>query len=188
MAILGLDGHQPLEQPACHRHACTHDNTEFDDGIEDDVEAREMLTVENEHGIVEYAHIAHRVLVGALALVVNHGGGQHPVLVPSLDDAVAQVDVLAVHEEIPVKTSQLLQHTGAAQHIGARQDVDTLRLLVAQVAQVVLGKPGRPREQLRESENLAEGHPGGREGTLALGQEHAVGIHHPGTDGAAFGV
>ena len=130
-----------LDETFSHRKSSPDDNAQFDNRVEDDVETREMLAVEDEHRVIENPHVAHRVLVRALALVMHHRRRQEPVLVASLDDAVTQVNVLAVHEEILVKTAQLLQHGGAAQHIGARQDVDALRLLVTQVAQVILGEP-----------------------------------------------
>ena len=115
-----------------------------------------MLAIEDEHGVIENPHIAHRVLVGALALVVNHGRGQEPVFIACLHDAITQVDVLAVHEEVLIKAAQILQHAGAAQHVGTRQDVDALRLQVTQVAQMVFGEPGRAWEQLGQAEDFAE--------------------------------
>ena len=186
----GLDvaGQDALDETLGHRHAGSDHHAQLDDGVEDDVEAREMFAVEDEHRVIEHVHIAHRVLVRALALVMDHRRGQEPVLVARLDDAVTQVDVLAVHEEILVKAAQLLQHAGAAQHVGARQDVDALRLLVAQVAQVIFGKQGRPWKQLRQAEDLAERYPWRGEGALALGQEHAIAVHHPGADGSALGM
>ena len=124
----------------------------------------------------------------ALALVVNHGRGQEPVLITRLDDAVTQVDILAIHEKVFIKAMQLLEHIGAAQHVSTRQDVDALRLGVTQVAQVILGEQRGTREQFGKTENLAERHPWCRECPFALGQEHAIGIHHPGSNGTTLGM
>ena len=175
----------PLEQALECRHRSPHQHTQLHDGVEHHAHARIVLAVEDEHGLIKDPHVAHRVFLGALALVVDDFHRQKPVFVACQHHPVGEVDVLAVHEKVLVEAAHLLQQGRAAQHEGTGQDVDAVWLSVVEVAEVIAREPPRARKQRRQPENLAERHPGRGEGALALGQEHAVAVDHAHPDGAA---
>ena len=70
-----------------------------------------VLAGEDGHGLIEHPHVVEAALLGAFALVVDDLCLREiVVLVTRLDDAVAQIDVLAIHEEGLVQQADLIQH------------------------------------------------------------------------------
>lgn len=110
-----------------------------------------MLAEENQHGLVEVVDVAVVGLVGRLALEVGNLKGQVPVLPATLEQAVGEVDVLAVHEEVLIEESHLIEGLTSQQTEGAADDLDASGLVPRQMAHVIA---------LREAEHLQGRDPG----------------------------
>ena len=121
-------------------HALARQHSGLDKRIYYGAEARKMLAIEDEHGIVERMHIAHGVFFSAFTFVVNHVHWQIPVVEAGLHYAIRQVNVFAIHEEIFVEAANVLQQICAAKHVSSRQNVNLARLKLRQEAQMIFGK------------------------------------------------
>ena len=141
---------------------------------------RVVLAEEETHGLVEGIYVAVGALNGALALVMEHAGGNEVVLVPALEDAVGEVDIFAVHEEVFVEQAHAVEGGTAKQHAGTGDDLYLAGLLLVEVAHVVAAEDARAGEEGGETGHLAEGDEGCGEAAAALEGEGAVGAQHIG--------
>ena len=138
----------------------------------------EMLLEEDEHGVVEDVHVAKRVLVRALALVVQDGIGYVVVLVAILLEAIGEVNVLAIHEVVFVEASRLVERTVARQEECPRDDVYLHGLFLVQIAHVVLAKRAALGEEVAQARHLAHGHPGRGQAAARFVGKRTVGAQH----------
>ena len=72
----------------------------LDGQAEKEADVAVMFLKEDEHGLVEDVHIAVAALLSALTFVVEYGYGKVIVLPAPFQNAVAQVYIFAIHEEI----------------------------------------------------------------------------------------
>ena len=138
----------------------------------------EMLLEEDEHGVVEDVDVAERVLVRALAFVVQDGVGHVVVLVAVLFQAIGEVHVLAIHEIVFVESSRLVERTATRQEEGPRDDVNLHGLVLVQIAHIVLAKSAAVGEKAAQARHLAHGHPGRGQAAARLKGERAIGAQH----------
>ena len=135
----------------------------------------EMLLEEDEHSVVKDVHVAKRVLVRALALVVQDGIGHVVVLVAILLQAIGEVNVFAVHEIVFVKASRLVERTVARQEKCPRDDVYLHGLFLVQIAHVVLAKRAALGEEVAQARHLAHSHPRRGQAAARFKGERTVG-------------
>ena len=138
-----------------------------------------MFLREDGHGVVEHEHVVHRALLGALAFVVDDARfGQVPVLVAARGDAVAQIDILAIHEETFVQEAHFVERSFPQEHARTGKDLDRRGLVLLQVTKVVAAEHLALGEQAREADDLVERHCRCRQSAFAFRQELARSIDH----------
>ena len=131
------------------------------DGVEE-AQVAVVLAEEDEHGLIEDVDIAVVGLLGGLALIVGDGERQVPVLPAALEQTVGEVDVLAVHKEVLIEQSHLIEGL-ATQHIeGAADDVDASGLVPRQMTHIV---------SFGEAEHLQSSHPRCGQSATRLGRK-----------------
>ena len=110
------------------------------------------------------------------------------VLPARLLDAVAQVNVFAVHEVGFVKAAELVENGLSYHHPGAAVHVDFGVLVLWEVAQVVAGESGAARKQTAQPEQSVEGYARGGQCAFGFGEEFARSVDHAAPEGSDFGV
>ena len=86
-----------------------------------------MFPIIDDHGFIEHTDVTDGGLVAASSLIVYDLTGQIAVVPPCIEEATGEVDIFAVHEEIFVEQSHLVeclpaQHgEGSADHIDLRR-------------------------------------------------------------------
>ena len=68
-----------------------------------------MLLKEYQHGLIEYMHITVIRLLRRFALIMDDGVRQIPVLPPTLQQTIREIDILTIHKEIFVEQPDSLQ-------------------------------------------------------------------------------
>ena len=136
-----------------------------------------MLAEEDEHGLIEDMYIAERRLLGGLALEVDDIGGVVPVLPAALQQTVRQVDILAIHEEVLVEESHLVEGLTTEHEERPADDLDATRLVPRQMAHVIA---------LGEAQHFQTRHPGRGNGPSRLRGQRTIGIVHPHTQTASL--
>ena len=177
-----LDGAPP--QHLHERQRRLADDRRLDGQAQQKTQVAVVFAKEDEHGLVEDVDIAIGLALRALALVVEDAAGQVPVFVAPLEHAVAEVDVLAIHEEVLVEQSDLVERLSPQEAVGAADDLDGVGLVPRQIAHVVSAQPSAVGEALAEPRDLVEG--GERRGQSAsrlLGVA-AVRAQHPHSRGS----
>ena len=141
------------------------------------------------HGLVKRFDVLPGGVLGRLALVVNDGRGREVVVLPArLLDAVAQVDVFAVHEVGFVKTAELVEDGLSYHHPGSAVHVDFGVLILGEVAQVVAGESRAARKKTAQSQQSVEGHARGGQCAFGFGEEFARSVDHAAPEGSDFRV
>src|SRR5690606_29130150 len=101
-----------------------------------------------------------------------------PVLVAGEGDAIAEVDVLAVHEEILVQQAHLVERSFPQEHAGAGKDLDRGGLVLRKMAQMVAAEKLALREQTSKADDLEEGYLWRGQSALRFRQETARSVDH----------
>ena len=101
--------------------------------------------------------------MGTLALIVQDGRGDIPVLIPSLAQAVTKVDILAIHEEVLVEESYAVECLTPQHAEGSADDIDAHGLIPRQEAEIVAAKASALGKARAQAGHLVErGHGGGQ--------------------------
>ena len=148
----------------------------------------EVLAEEDEHGLVENADVVVSALVRTLAFVVEDGSGHIEVFEPGLEDAVGEVDVFAVHEEVFVEQAALPEGAAACEEAGAADDFDFVDVVRVEILHIVTPEGAALGEESAEAGHLAESGEGHGQSASRLGRETAVGVEHPHAEGSGVGT
>ena len=101
-----------------------------------------VFAEEDEHGLIEHMYIAERRLLRRLTLVMDDVVGQIPVLPTAFQQAVRQIDILAIHKEILVQQPNLVERLMAQQTVCSADDLYLCGLVPRQVTHVIpFGEP-----------------------------------------------
>ena len=187
-AAQGGDGKEAMPEPDQHVDACPQVDGKPDEHGKQAVAAAEVLVEEDEHGLVEDMDVAERRLLRAFALVVQDGGGDVGIAPAGQQEAVGEVDVLAVHEEGFVEQPHLTDCLAAHHEEGSADDLDAVGLRARQVAHVVAAEATAVGKEGAEPRHLAEGRPGSRHAATAFPCKAAPPVVHRHAGGSHFGM
>ena len=135
------------------------------------VAASVVLVEEQQHGIVEDVYVAETAFHRALTLVVQDVERQIPVLPSALQEAVTEVNILAIHEEALVEQPHVVDGL-APQHVErARDNLYAVGLVGIQIAHVIAAEDGTQGEETAQPAHLAEAGEGSGHAAPALGGE-----------------
>ena len=137
-----------------------------------------MLVEENEHGLVEHVHIAETALHRTFSLVMQDGAGQVIVFPSSLQQTVAEVYVLAIHEKVLVEQSYLVERLSPHHVEGTGNHLDGIGLIRIEIAHVIAAKKAAFGKKRPQSRHLAEAREGCGQSPAALGGKAAIRIEH----------
>ena len=89
------------QQARHQRKQSTKNNSEMDEQRKQAaLIATEMFARKNDHGVIEHPHIVQATFFGAFSFIVNDGGvGQVIVCVAGLHNALAEVQIFAIHKK-----------------------------------------------------------------------------------------
>ena len=118
-----------------------------------------MFSQENEHRLVEDAHITQRLGFGAFALIMNDAQGQIIVVPAGKGHAVGEVYVLAIHEELLVEQAAAVERGTPQQHESSRKHIDAIYLIFVEITQMIAPETRAAGKYLGQPENLAERDP-----------------------------
>ena len=124
-------------------------------------------------------HIAERRLLRRLTLIVQNLRWQIPVLVAATQQPVAQVDVLAIHEEVFVEKPHFINRYTPQEAECTADDLYLCRLVPRQIAHVIVSEATATGEARTKSAHLVEGHSRRGQSTsrllciVAVGSKHA---------------
>ena len=107
----------------------TEIDSHLDGQCDQQTEVTIVLTEENQHGLIENVDITETGLLRRLALVMNDTARHIPVLVTCLQDSVLQVDILAIHEEILVQETNLIECLTTQHHESATHHLNLARFV-----------------------------------------------------------
>ena len=97
-----------------------------------------MFFCKDNHCIVEHKHIIQTALLGAFTFVMYYSGSRVLIIpVTSLGDAIAQIDVLAVHEEGFVEQTDFIEHLFPNKHKSACQYINHMCFVLIQIPKMV---------------------------------------------------
>lgn len=138
-----------------------------------------MLPGKDDHGVVEHQDVVHAAFLGAFSLVMDDPGpGIVIIPVTCLHQAVGEVYVFPVHEELLIQQSRLVQGLPPHKHESAGKHIHLVCFIVIKITQVIAAECLRFWEKRRKSEYLAEGYPRSRQPTLRLWQETSLSVKH----------
>ena len=140
-------------------HDGLYENGSLDRQREKQAGTAEMLSEEDEHGLVKRVDVAVTALVGRFALIVDDGRRDIPVAVSCLEKAVGEVDVFAIHEELFVESPRRLQCLVAAEHERSADNLNLCGMVLVEIAHIVLSQSAAFREQAAQSGHFAKCHP-----------------------------
>ena len=89
---------------------------------------------------------------------MQDGFGQIPVLVSCFENPIREIDVFAIHKEVFVEQSDLVEHRSANHHKGSADDFNLCSFFPWQVAHVVLSELSVFGKTVAESCHFIEGH------------------------------
>ena len=94
---------------------------------------------------------------------MDDGSGDVVIFKSGFHETERQVDVFAVHEKVFVESVDFSEQIGFDKGECSGKDVDVVRFVGRQVAEMVFREKFRIRENLRQAEYFAERHPRSRE-------------------------
>ncbi len=180
----------PLGNPATDREECPQVNRKPDDQrVKTRAALGKVFVGEDDHRVVKHLDIVQAALFRGFALVMDDLGAREVIIFVAAErDAVAQVDVFAIHEEGLVEQADLVETSLPHEHIGPRKHVHDMVLLLVEVTQMVFAKRLALGKQPAQPENLVEGDPRRGQPAFALGEEAALAVDHLHAERTRVGV
>ena len=137
-----------------------------------------MLAEKDQHRLIEDVHIAERWFLRRLTLVVNDVVGQIPVLPTTLQQTEWQVDILAIHKEILVENTHLIEGFTTQEAECATDDFYFRGFIPREIAHIVFSVAAAIRKTAAKSGHLVEGHKRWGNASAALhGRSAVFGVH-----------
>lgn len=138
----------------------------------------EVLAEKDKHSFVERMDVIVRALMGRFTLVVEDGSRNVPVVELPLEEAIREVDILAIHKELLVESTTSFDSGTTTKHKRSADDFNLCRLVVVKITHIVLTESAAAREETAETGHLAEGYPRRRKSATALKSEVAIDVEH----------
>ena len=125
-------------------------------------------------------------LLRALALVVKDERWQIIVAIAALEDTIRQVDILAIHKEILVEESHLVERLAPQHAESSTHHLDGCRCVPVEITHIVMSEAMMCGHSFAESYHFPECHHRRRNSTTALSCRLATGIQHANTQGTGI--
>ena len=156
---------------------------------EEAVAPRHLLVDKNRHGSALAIENFQRRSPATLAAEVDDRGRRHVIELPAGSvEAIAPVDVLAVHEVVLVEQADLVHGGLSHHHAGTRQHLDLGRLLGVEMGQMVAGNERVLGKEAAQARHLAEGRQWRGKAAAAVELQGAVWIEDFAAAGPGFRV
>ena len=98
---------------------------------------RIIFLEEDQHGTVKCLYIFHIAMLGTFSFIMKNTLGDIIVFIATQHHPIRQVDVLAIHKEIFIQKSSLIQCFMAQQHKCTGQHIHFMLFLLIQIRQAI---------------------------------------------------
>src|SRR5574344_1537915 len=117
-----------------------------------------MFSEEDKHRLIEHMHIAEARLLSTLTLIMQDGRRKIIIVITSLQNTIRKIDILAIHEEVLVQITHLIDGFLSQQTEGSTHHLYPSRFIPRKCAHIIMTETVTFRETGTQTYHLVESH------------------------------